>query len=110
MRSNAPAVSFRFSGDKWKDRDEAAEKVFINEQERKLWDYSGHTIKKLLEKVEKEEEEWIQNNSKFEDGLRDILKRHKINNEPFFSEVSNLHKMLSDWKSFNLSPFLMHSP
>jgi hypothetical protein len=50
----------------------------------------------LLKKVEQDEEEWLQNNTKFEDGLREILRRHKVNNEPFFSEVSNLHKMLSD--------------
>jgi predicted subunit of tRNA(5-methylaminomethyl-2-thiouridylate) methyltransferase len=50
----------------------------------------------LLKKVEQEEEEWVQNNAEFETRLREILKRHKVDNEPFFSEVSNLHKMLSD--------------
>jgi hypothetical protein len=29
--------------------------------------------------------------------LREILKKHKISNEAFASEVSNLHKSSSDW-------------
>ena len=58
--------------------------------------YAGDTLKKLLKKVEQDEEEWVQNNAEFEGKLRTVLKRHKIDNEPFFSEVSNLHKMLSD--------------
>jgi hypothetical protein len=33
LRSTMPAVSYQFSNDRWKDRDEAAEKVYINEQE-----------------------------------------------------------------------------
>jgi len=45
-----------------------------------------------LQKVEQDEEEWLQNNSRFEDGLREIMRRHKVSNEPFFSEVSNLTK------------------
>lgn len=34
-RPNAPLV-FRFSSDKWKDRDEAAERVYVTQQESTL--------------------------------------------------------------------------
>jgi predicted DNA-binding antitoxin AbrB/MazE fold protein len=54
------------------------------------------TLKKLLKKVEVEQGERIQNNQAFEGKLREILKKHKISNEAFASEVSNLHKSSSD--------------
>ena len=54
------------------------------------------TIKKLLKKVEIEEAEQLNNNAEFEKGLRAILQKYKVDNQVFFSEVSNLHKNLSD--------------
>ena len=36
LRTNTRTVTFNFSGDKWKERDEAAEKVFITQNESKF--------------------------------------------------------------------------
>ena len=46
--------------------------------------------------MEEDEEEWNENCGMFESQMRDMCKQHKIDNEPFVSEVTNLHKMLSD--------------
>lgn len=54
------------------------------------------TLKKLLKKVEVESDQRLQSNSEFEGKLKEILKKHKVSNEAFFSEVSNLHKNSSD--------------
>ena len=37
LRSNAKPLSYNFSKDAWKDRDEAAEKVFITQNESTLF-------------------------------------------------------------------------
>ena len=49
-----------------------------------------------MKKVEEEEEERLNNNAEFEGKLREILAKHKVNNEVFFTEVANLHKNLDD--------------
>ena len=35
LRSNAKPINYAFSKDSWKERDDAAEKVFITQQERR---------------------------------------------------------------------------
>ena len=58
--------------------------------------HAEETIKKLLKKVEEEEEDRLNNNAEFEGKLREILAKHNVNNEVFFTEVANLHKNLTD--------------
>ena len=44
--------SFGLSDDKWKDRDQAAEKVYVSQQESTFIWYVGQTLKKLLQKAQ----------------------------------------------------------
>lgn len=52
-------------------------------------------MKKLLKKVEEDDHERLHDNHEFENELREILKRHDVKSDAFFSEISNLHKILS---------------
>lgn len=53
-------------------------------------------MKRLLEKVEKEEEDNESNAEEFERKLNDIMRRYKINNEALISELVNLHRDLRE--------------
>lgn len=53
-------------------------------------------MKRLLEKVEKEEEDNESNAEEFERKLTDIMKRYKIHNEALTSELINLHRDLRE--------------
>ena len=51
-------------------------------------------MKKLLEKVEKEEADNETNAEEFERKLKDIMRRYKIDNEPLAAELVELHREL----------------
>ncbi len=51
-------------------------------------------MKKLLEKINKEDIANENDNEIFESKLADILKKYKVNNSAFKVEVLNLHKEL----------------
>jgi hypothetical protein len=53
-------------------------------------------MKRLLEKVEKEEEDNESNAEEFERKLTDIMKRYKIHNDALTSELVNLHRDLRE--------------
>ena len=63
-------------------------------------------MKRLLEKVEKEEEDNESNAEEFERKLTDIMKRYKIHNDALTSELVNLHRDLREWSpSYKNIPF-----
>ena len=49
-------------------------------------------MKKLLEKVEKEEADNESNAEEFERKLHEIMRRYKIENQSLASEILNLHR------------------
>lgn len=53
------------------------------------------TIKKLLKKVEAEEDDRESNLEEFERKLHQVMKRYKLDNTALASEIINLHKDLT---------------
>lgn len=49
-------------------------------------------MKKLLKKIEIEEEDLESNLEEFQRRLKDVMRRYKIENEALASEIINLHK------------------
>lgn len=49
-------------------------------------------MKKLLKKIEIEEEDLESNLEEFERRLKDVMRRYKIENEALATEIINLHR------------------
>ncbi len=54
-------------------------------------------MKKLLKKIEVEEQDMESNLEEFERRLKDVMRRYKIENEALASEIVNLHKQSTHW-------------
>ena len=90
---NAPKANFGL--DKTlKDRDEGQEKVYINQMESKIWLMIEETLKKLLNKLEDQEENEVEKGEEFSRRMKQILHRYRVDNVAFAAEVENLHRVL----------------
>ena len=49
-------------------------------------------MKKLLRKIEVEEQDMESNLEEFERRLKDVMRRYKIENESLLTEIVNLHR------------------
>lgn len=54
-------------------------------------------MKKLLRKIEVEEQDMESNLEEFERRLKDVMRRYKIENESLATEIVNLHRQSTQW-------------
>ena len=55
-------------------------------------------MKKLLRKIEVEEQDMESNLEEFERRLKEVMRRYKIENEALASEIVNLHRQSTHWE------------
>lgn len=54
-------------------------------------------MKKLLRKIEVEEQDMESNLEEFERRLKEVMRRYKIENEALATEIINLHRQSTHW-------------